>query len=274
MTTPGTPVVAPPRIGVVLSAGGLRGVAHLGVIRRLVEFNVPIDVLVGVSAGAIIAGYYAGVGMTVDDLMREAPAFKGGHLVAHALGLRAPAAMKPFFRRFSGVIPRRLEELDAAHFARLHHGISRLGIVCHDILTNAPVYYSSLEDHGARLSDVVRASAAVPRLFPPRVMQQRERIVHLVDGGVSDSLPIDFARTVLGAKLLIVSDCRGVARTPPEDPNLIYMRPDPDGTGILRSPAGTLVQTVRSGERAVTPAIIERIRSWIGEAGVREGASV
>ena len=52
-------------IGVVLSAGGLRGVAHLGVIRRLVELGIPIDVLVGVSAGAIIAGFWAGVGLTV-----------------------------------------------------------------------------------------------------------------------------------------------------------------------------------------------------------------
>ena len=49
----------PSRIAVVLSAGGLRGAAHLGVLRRLVQIGLPIDVMVGVSAGAIIAGFYA-----------------------------------------------------------------------------------------------------------------------------------------------------------------------------------------------------------------------
>lgn len=274
MTLPGDPPAVQTRIGVVLSAGGLRGVAHLGVIRRLVELGVPIDVLVGVSAGAIIAGFWAGAGLTVQELMEDAPAFKGGHLVAHALAIRAPAVFKPLFRRFSGVIPKRLEQLDAAHFERLHHGVSRLGIVCHDIVTNAPVYYSSLEDHGARLCDVVRASAAVPRLFPPRVLEQRGQVVRLVDGGVSDPLPLDFARAVLGARRLIVSDCRGVARMPPADPDLIYVRPDPDGTGILRSPAGTLVQTVRQGERAVTADVIERIRGWLAEYDAGKRVSV
>lgn len=250
-------------IGVVLSAGGLRGVAHLGVMQRLLELGVPIDVMVGVSAGAIIAGYYAGAGLTVQDMLGDAPAFKGGHLMAHALAMRAPAPFKPLFARFSGVIPRRLAQLEAARFHPLHHGVARLGIVCHDQVSNAPIYYSSLDDHGAQLSDVVRASAAVPGLFPPRIVEQQGRLVHLVDGGVSDSLPIGFARTVLGAARLIVSDCRTVAAAPPDDEDIIYIRPDTGGAGVLRSPAGTLIETAQHGARAVTPQIVERIRAWL-----------
>jgi Patatin-like phospholipase len=47
------------RIGVVLSAGGLRGAAHAGVLRQLVRHGVPLHAIVGVSAGAIVAAYYA-----------------------------------------------------------------------------------------------------------------------------------------------------------------------------------------------------------------------
>ena len=106
------------------------------------------------------------------------------------------------------------------------------------------------------------------------MLEQRGRVVRLVDGGVSDALPIEFARAALGARRILVSDCRGIPRRPPEDADLIYVRPDPNGTGILRSPAGTLVQTVRQGERAVTPEVIERIRGWIGQPGPREGVPV
>ncbi len=253
---------SPARLGVVLSAGGLRGVAHLGVMRQLLTLGIPIDVLVGVSAGAVIAGYYAGVGLTIEDMIGDAPSFKGRHLMLHGLTLRTPHLLRPLLRPFCGIIPRRLSQLEAARFAPLHHGVSRLGIVCHDLVANAPVYYSSIECYGARLSDIVRASAAVPVLFPTRAVRQQDRMVHLVDGGVSDSLPIEFARTALGATRIVVSDCRRIARRPPDDPHVIYLRPELDGTGTLRSPAGTLAEGVRQGEQAVTPAAVQRIREW------------
>jgi hypothetical protein len=126
------PQSRPVRIGIVLSAGGLRGVAHLGVMRRLVASGVRFDVVVGVSAGAIIAGYYAGVGLSIEDMIADAPTFQGRHLVMHGMTLRAPASIKPLLQRFCGVIPGRLAQLDSARFDRLHHGVQSLGIVCHD----------------------------------------------------------------------------------------------------------------------------------------------
>jgi predicted acylesterase/phospholipase RssA len=252
------------RIGVVLSAGGLRGVAHLGVMRRLLGAAVPIDVIVGVSAGAIIAGYYAGVGLSIEDMIGDAPQFRGRHVLMHGMTLRAPRLVRPFLRRFCGIIPRRLKELEAGRFDPLHHGVRALGVVCHDCITNRAVYFSSVESFGVRLSDVVKASAAVPGLIPTRPVAWGDRVVHLVDGGVSDGLPTRFARTDLGATHLIVSDCRRVATsTPtPDDERIVYIRPSLNGAGSWQSPRGTLSATVVQGEAAVTDEILARVRRW------------
>ena len=75
-------------IGIVLSAGGLRGAAHLGVLRRIVRHQIPVEVMVGVSAGAIIAAYYAAVGLSVHEMIEQAPVFRGRHILMHGLTLR------------------------------------------------------------------------------------------------------------------------------------------------------------------------------------------
>ena len=56
-----------PVIGLVLSGGGARGGAHLGVVKALEELRVPVDVIAGTSIGAAIGGLYAS-GMTVEEL--------------------------------------------------------------------------------------------------------------------------------------------------------------------------------------------------------------
>ena len=79
---------APMRVGVVLSGGGLRGAGHIGVLQQLVAHGIPIDVIVGSSAGAVIAAYYAAVGLTLDELIADAQHFRGRHLLAHSLNVR------------------------------------------------------------------------------------------------------------------------------------------------------------------------------------------
>ena len=59
-----------PRIGLVLSGGGARGGAHLGVLKVMEELHVPVDVIVGTSAGAIVAASYAS-GMPLAQIERE-----------------------------------------------------------------------------------------------------------------------------------------------------------------------------------------------------------
>ena len=252
-------------IGIVLSAGGLRGAAHLGVLRRIVRCEIPVEAIVGVSAGAIIAAYYGAVGLSVHEMIEEAPRFRGRHILMHGLTLRAHPRIKPYFRRFCGIIPERLEQLEAATFTNLHHGIRRLGIVCHDLDRNQPQYFSTLDSAGVRLSDVARASAAVPGVLPAKTMSIGGRLVRLADGGLSDSLPLNFVRSpAIGANHVIASDCRySVLRPPPEDDTLIYLRPDLDGIRPLRAPRTALMKAVWRGEAAVTDEVVDKLRSWM-----------
>jgi NTE family protein len=271
------PTPTPIRIGIVLSAGGLRGAAHLGVLRKIVRHQIPVQVMVGVSAGAIIAAYYAAVGLTVHEMIDEAPVFRGRHLLMHGLTLRAHPIFKPYLRRFCGIIPTRLDQLESASFETLHHGIEQLGIVCHDLNGNRPHYFSTAQHRGVGLAGIVRASAAVPGVLPPRTMTIGDQTYRMADGGLSDSLPIDFAQSAaLGATHLIVSDCRFTAANRPAiSDSMVYVRPDLDGIRPLRAPRAALMKAVWQGEAAVTPEIVQHIKGWLGShAHVRDDADV
>jgi predicted acylesterase/phospholipase RssA len=120
---------------------------------------------------------------------------------------------------------------------------------------------------GLPLAEVARASAAVPGVFPATALTIGGERVRLVDGGVGDSLPIRFARSpALGATHLIVSDCRFIAASPPPgSDSLVYLRPDLDGIQPLRAPRTALMKAVWRGEAAVTPVVVEHLRSWGAE---------
>ena len=120
------------RIAVVMSGGGLRGAGHIGVLQQLVTNGIRIDVIVGSSAGAVVAAYYAAVGLTLDELISDARTFRGRHLLAHSLNIRFGRRLDWILGRASGVIPSRLEQLEGATFDRLHHGVRSIGIVCHE----------------------------------------------------------------------------------------------------------------------------------------------
>src|SRR5262249_49318155 len=157
-------------------------------------------------------------------------------------------------RPWCGIIPDRLVQLEAAAFDRLHHGVRGLGIVCHDAAARRPRYFATGFDHGAPLNDVVRASAAIPYLFnPPPLQCDRQRWL-LTDGGISDPVPLAFARSLpLGATHVIVSDCRwsgerlrrggGAGRVPrsardardSRDQDAVWIRPRLLNAGMLRS---------------------------------------
>src|SRR5688572_19614857 len=257
---------SPIRIGLVLSGGGLRGASHVGVLQQLIDHRIPIDVIVGSSAGAIVAAYYAAVGLTVEDLIRDAETFRGRHLLVHSVNVRLHGRMARALSPRSGVIPERLAQLENATFDRLHHGVRGIGIVCHDVKGGRPLYFATGADRGVRLNDVVRASASIPLLLPPIVVESSTEgtTMLLTDGGVSDCLPVAFAqRPPLGATHLIVSDCRAfAARRPLSDPRVVYVRPRLPSTGALWAPRSTLVSAVREGGRAVTSQMLDVIHGW------------
>jgi NTE family protein len=252
------------RLAVVLSGGGLRGAGHIGVLQQLVAHDIPIDIIVGSSAGAIVAAFYAAVGLSLDELVRDAREFRGRHLLAHSLNVRLGHRLDRVLERASGLIPRRLEQLERATFDRLHHGVRQIGVVCHDLKSARPRYFSTGCDWGVSVSDVVRASASIPGLFPSIPVQCGEERLLLTDGGISDCLPIAFARRPpLSATHVIVSDCRWLATgTPESSEQLIYVRPRIFTTGTLWAPSSTLLAAVRHGAAAVTEEIVDRARSW------------
>jgi NTE family protein len=251
------------RLGVVLSAGGLRGAAHVGVLRQLVRHGVPIDVLVGVSAGAVVGAYYAAVGLDLDELIADARTFRGRHLLTYSLDVHLDHRFERRLRRGCGVIPERLRQLEAASFDRLHHGVQSLGIACHDVGSGEPRYFRTGLDRGPALYDVVTASASIPRLFPAIRVVCDGQDCRLTDGGISTPVPLAFARDPgIGATHVIVSDCRWLGAVPPTDRNTVWIRPRMPSTGTLWSPRRGLLAAVRNGEAAVTEEVLARIGAW------------
>jgi len=77
-----------PRIGLALSGGAARGIAHVGVLRALEENDIPIDAIAGASAGALIGGSYA-AGLSIDELEVMARNFRA---IASSCEIESPAA--------------------------------------------------------------------------------------------------------------------------------------------------------------------------------------
>jgi len=250
------------RIAVVLSAGGLRGAAHVGVLRRLIQHGVSIDAIVGVSAGAIIGAYYAAVGLPIDELIHDAEVFRGRHILAYSLNVRSNRRFENTIVGWCGVIPDRLRQLESATFERLHHGIRQLGIVCHDTRARRPRYFTASLNRGPALGDLVRASASIPHLFPPVPVVCHGDEWRLTDGGVSDPVPVAFARDVIGATHVIVSDCRWFGRVPAVDDKTVWIRPRMVHTGTLWSSRRGLLASIAAGEAAVTDDALKRIDRW------------
>lgn len=205
---------ARPRIGLVLSGGGARGGAHLGVLKVLQELQVPVDVVVGTSAGAIIGAAYAsgmslpeieaevrplGTALLFHDVSRtdlpvrrkddDAFNFIGPEVGINAAGLALPKGA------VSGVS---LEAVLRRLTARQHHErFDRLPIPFRAVATDVATAEMVVLDQG-NLASAVRASMALPAIVNPVEISGRL----LVDGGVSRNLPVDVARS-LGAQVVI-----------------------------------------------------------------------
>ena len=260
------------RIAVVLSAGGLRGAAHVGVLRQLRRHGVDIDAIVGVSAGAVIAAYYAAVGLSLDDLVSDARIFRGRHLLAHSLNVQSRYRLDRRLRGWSGVIPDRLHQLESATFDRLHHGIQQLGIVCHDIRAGRPRYFTARLNRGPSLADLVKASASIPRLFPAVPVICQDHRWWLTDGGLSDPVPVAFARELTAATHVIVSDCRWLGNVPLTGEDTVWIRPRMAGIGTLWSPRRGLAAAIEEGEAAVTDRVLARVEGWRDESPPQRAA--
>jgi NTE family protein len=208
-----------PKIGLVLSGGGARGSAHIGVLEALEELDVPVDYIAGTSMGAIIGGMYASGysaaeihailgGMDWERAMLDRPdrvnrtmrakEFEAQFLIPYRMGFNDGRVQLPL-----GLIEG--QHLDQVFREILLpvvdiHDFDRLPIpfraVATDLVSGEEVVLS-----GGSLPDSLRASMSVPGVFAPVTIDGQL----LVDGGMSNNLPVSVVRE-MGADIVIAVD--------------------------------------------------------------------
>jgi NTE family protein len=208
-----------PRIGLVLSGGGARGAAHVGVLKVLEQLHIPIDAVAGTSMGAVVGGLYASglnpreiesimSSLNWQDAFRDRPPREDltfrrkledqNFLVKFPLGVRGSHIQLP-----KGLIQgqklnqtlRRLT-LPVARVTNFDELPTPFRAVATDLETGDAVIMRSGD-----LTSAMRASMSAPGVFSPV-----DRDGHLlVDGGIAENVPIDVARE-MGVDILIVVD--------------------------------------------------------------------
>ncbi len=180
-----------PKVGLVLSAGSLRGLAHVGVITVLENAGFPIDVVAGTSMGAVVGSMYAG-GLTVPQLWENALAVKVDS--GNDLSSRRLISLVLFDKLLSS------EKTEAAirkaiGDIRFDQTKKPFACVSMDVYTGEAIIFRD-----GLVATAVRASMNLPGIFAP--LEYRHR--YLVDGGVVDYIPVDAAR-LLGAEWTLAS---------------------------------------------------------------------
>ncbi|WP_408525706.1 patatin-like phospholipase family protein [Paraburkholderia fungorum] len=217
--TPESGVAHRPAVGLVLSGGGARGYAHLGVLKVLEENRIPVDCIAATSMGAVVGGLYAS-GMTAQDMQNR---LTGTNLADIAFDVTERADMSQSRREDERLYVSSLSLGYGAHGFRLPVGLvqgNRLQALLQDwtsavpgnlAFDRLPIPYRSIAtdlrtgqkvvlDRGS-LPQAIRASMALPGLFAPADINGRT----LVDGGIVSNLPIETARD-MGANVVIAVD--------------------------------------------------------------------
>jgi NTE family protein len=188
-STPAAPVIVepavPPKIGLALGGGFARGVAHVGVLKVLLRENIPIDLIAGVSAGAIVAAAYAS-GTGLEEIGKIGCAMRFNDIARWTLGrlgLVGSERMAAFLRRL--LKKYRFEDMETP-----------LGILATDLATGQTVPFGDTGD----VIVPIRASCSYPGLFQP--IRYQDRL--LVDGAMSMEVPAALVRTMGATHVIAV----------------------------------------------------------------------
>lgn len=212
------------KVGLALSGGGIRGTAHIGVIKALLENNVPINFISGTSAGAIVAAMFA-CGYTprqMEKIIEQIDLQKLIDLkvtVPDLIKHGAKWMMSGMFR-FWSVLPAGLIKGD-----KIEHYLGQfwknrtvrdtqipIAITAVDINSADTVFFTTPIPgsrailnaryyHNTLLTEAVRSSISIPGIFFPK----KYRGMTLVDGAVKNNLPTDILRH-MGAEIVIAVD--------------------------------------------------------------------
>lgn len=161
-------------VGLVLSGGGARGIAHLGVIKALEESNIQIDVISGTSAGAIIGALYA-KGLNTNEIFKILLDIKPLRFIQPALNTKGLLKMEVIERFLSQFLP--------------ENSFSSLKIPLYIAATNLRKGKTEYFNNGNLISAIC-ASSCIPVLFNP--VKYNEELY--IDGGILNNLPVEAIR--------------------------------------------------------------------------------
>jgi NTE family protein len=244
-TIPGGTVVPPtvveplrkPRLGLALGGGAARGFAHVGVIQVLEQNGIRPDVVVGTSAGSLVAALYAS-GKNAAELERVAMSMEEATLTDWSLPIMGSGILRgeALARYVRQAVDGRLIENMALP----------LGILATDLGSGQGVLFRRGDT-----AQAVRASSAVPGVFTPVSISGR----NYVDGGLVAPVPVSQARA-MGAELVLAVDISS-------DPQ------GNDATGLLKTLLQTTAimgQTINRHELAGAQVVLRPALSGVGSA--------
>jgi NTE family protein len=199
-----------PKVGLVLSGGGSRGVAHVGVLKALEKNHIPIDLIVGTSIGGLVGGLYAS-GYSTDQLQTLVDTTNWADVFSFTdeadrttlfVGQKQTADKNLLTIRFDGLTPVIPSSLSSGQ--RLMNFINQLALqgiyhpkrsfddlkipfraVATDLVTGKRSVLAS-----GNLAEALRASITVPLLYSPIKRDSQQ----LTDGGLISNIPVEVAR--------------------------------------------------------------------------------
>ncbi|MGP1515338.1 MAG: patatin-like phospholipase family protein [Bacteroidales bacterium] len=204
------------KVAVVLSGGGAKGTAHIGVLKALERANIPIDIIVGTSMGALMGGLYSiGYDATMlDSLVRiqdwpfllsdkinplDQSLVQRNKENTYMLSLAINDIGKLSFASSGFIKGKNLSNLFARLTLGYHDSIdfNKLPIPFACVATDL-TNFDEIVFHNGNLATVMRASMSIPAIFSPVYMDS----MVLVDGGLRNNFPVDVAKK-MGADIVI-----------------------------------------------------------------------
>ena len=224
-----------PKVGLVLSGGGAKGFAHVGVLKVLEELGIPVDMIGGTSIGSIVGGFYA-MGYSADEIEALIQSQDWEYLLSDG----GPRKYNPFFEkeeqdRYSVTFPITGNGLalpsSMTKGQNIHKLFSRVAYNYHDVsdFSKLPIPFFCVASDINSGDEVVldkgylpwciKASMAVPMAFEPMDIDGRK----LVDGGIRNNFPVD-VMLEKGADIIIGVDITdGIEYDSTKELNMVKM---------------------------------------------------